>query len=108
MSPKQKNINIIHNCEVHFHDWLISRLAENGILVQSQENLSVVLTNHGNSVDAIGQHLKPLQKWNKSKDECYSLSVKLNGKAENNKYLADLMERTAFEGQILWLTLQQD
>ena len=108
MSPKQKNINIIYNCEKLFSDWMKVRLGEKGISISNNKNLSVLLFSHEYELDNFKQHLKPLQKWNKNKDECYRLSTKLNGTAENDEQLATLIEKTAFEGQILWLTLQED
>lgn len=108
MSPEQNSIHIIHNCEKHFFELLRSYLVERGIVLDHQENLSDVLAHYERALDTIKQHLKPLQRWNKTKDECYALSLKLNGNAEKDEYLIDLMEKTAFEGQILWLTLQED
>ena len=108
MSPEQNSINIIHNCEKHFFDLLRTYLVGKGITLDHQENLSDVLAQYEKALDIIKQHVKPLQRWNKTKDECYTLSQKLNGNAEKDEYLIGLMEKTAFEGQILWLTLQED
>ena len=108
MSPKQRNINIIHNCEEHFYNWLKTRLIEMGISVDSQKNLSGILVDHQYELDIIKQHLKPLQKWSKTKDECYSRTTQLNGSAQSDEYLLELVEKTAIEGQVLWLTLQEN
>ena len=108
MSPKQKNINIIYNCEELFSDWMKVRLGEKGISISNSESLSVLLFSHEFELVNFKQHIKPLQMWNRNKDECYKLSTKLNGTAENDELLAALIEKTAFEGQILWLTLQED
>lgn len=108
MSPKQRNINIIHNCETHFYNWLKARLIEMGISVDSQQNLSGILVDHEYELDIIKQHFKPLQKWSKIKDECYSRTAQLNGSAQSDEYLLELVEKTAIEGQVLWLTLQEN
>ncbi|NJN24632.1 MAG: hypothetical protein HC819_00840 [Cyclobacteriaceae bacterium] len=108
MSPRQKNISIIHNCEQHFSEWLKCRLSEKGIADYDYDNLTEVLRHHEKTLGEIRQHIKPLLKWNKIKDECYLLSTKLNGSADSDEYTMSLMEKTAFEGQVLWLTLQQD
>jgi hypothetical protein len=108
MSPKQKNINVIHNCEELFSNWLKVRLGEKGISINESDKLSELLICHGHELANFKQHLKPLVKWNKIKDECYDLSTRLNGIGKNDEQLVDLIEKTAFEGQILWLTLQED
>jgi len=107
MSPKQKNINIICNCEELFSDWLKVRLGEKGISIGKSENLSTLLISHEHELANFNQHIKPLQKWNKRKNECYKLSSELNGNSEYNELFVALMEKTAFEGQVLWLTLQE-
>lgn len=106
MSPQQKNIGIIHNCEDHFCDWLKNQLGQNGININDQVGLTEILTNHENRLDSVRQHLKPIMRWNKIKDECFDLSSRLNGNGEGNDQLKALVEKTAFEGQILWLTIQ--
>ena len=106
MIPKQENINIIHNCEELFSKWLLARLGNKGISINGIGGLSELLNSHEQELSDIKQHIKPLRKWNKIKDECYSLTAKLNGAANINDQYAELIEKTAFEGQILWLTLQ--
>ena len=108
MSPKQKNINIINNCEELFSDWMKVRLGEKGISISNSENLSVLLFSHEYELANFKQHIKPLQEWNKNKDACYKLSTKQNSTTENDELFAALSEKTAFEGQILWLTLRED
>jgi len=108
MSPQQKSIDVIHNCEKHFYEWLKMRLDKKEISIEFGNNLSDFLTHHENKLIELEQHLKPLLKWNKVKNECYSLKAKLNGNADNDEYLKALMEKTAFEGQVLWLTLRED
>lgn len=108
MSPKQKNINVIHNCEELFTNWLKVRLENKGISISENDKLSELLICHENEFTYLKQHIKPLLKWNKIKDECYNLTTKLNGTAKKDKQLVRLIEKTAFEGQILWLTLQED
>lgn len=106
MSPQQRNISIIRNCEDHFCDWLKNQLGNNGILTDDQVGLTEILSNHENELDSVRQHLKPIKRWNKVKDECFGLSSRLNGNGESNDKLSVLVEKTAFEGQILWLTIQ--
>ena len=107
MSPKQKNINIIYNCEELFSDWMKVRLGEKGISISKSESLSVLLFSHEFELVNFKQHIKPLQKWNKNKDECYKLSTEINGNSEYNEQFTAFAEKTAFEGQVLWLTLQE-
>lgn len=107
MSPQQKNISIIHNCENHFCDWLKNRLVNHGIPINNQYSLSEILLNHESELEFVRQHIKPIKKWNTNKDECFNLSEKLNGRGNNDDHLMVLIERTAFEGQILWLTIQE-
>jgi len=106
MSPQQKNISIIHNCENHFCDWLKIRLVDQGIPINIKYGLSEILLKHESELEFVRQHIKPIKKWNNSKDECYNLSSKLNGRGSNDDHLLVLIEKTAFEGQILWLTIQ--
>jgi hypothetical protein len=108
MSPRQRNINTIQNCEKHFYIWLKARLKEMGVSVDQQQNLSDILLNYEFELDIIKQHLKPLQRWCQIKDECISLTVQLNGKAQSEENLVEMVEKTAIEGQVLWLTLQED
>lgn len=107
MNPKRKSINIIYNCEELFSDWLKVRLGEKGISICGSENLATLLINHEHEFANFEQHLKPLQKWNKNKDECYKLSTEINGNSEYNEQFTAFAEKTAFEGQVLWLTLQE-
>lgn len=108
MNATNKNINIIHNCEERFYNWLKARLTDQGINLLEQPNLSGILQHYQNELSVYRQHLKPLLKWNRVKNECYELNNKLNGFADNDQYLSELLEKTAFEGQILWLTFQKD
>jgi hypothetical protein len=108
MSPQKKNISIIHNCEEHLFDWLKIRMSEHGISINQQSNLTEVLSDYENEMSFLSQHLKQIQKWNKTKEECYSLSEKLNGFGEEDEKLMYMIERVAFEGQILWLTIQEN
>lgn len=108
MSPRQKNINAIHSCEEYFYNWLKIRLVEEGISIDDQFYLSDLLINHEKDLTVLKQHLKPLQRWNRMKDECYNHSKILNGNVEKDELFARLIEKTAFEGQILWLTLKED
>lgn len=108
MTAIKKNINIIHNCEERFYNWLKSKLSGKGINFIEQPNLSDLLEHYERELLSDNQHLKPLQKWDKVKNECLGQSTRLNGQADQNRDLVDLIERTAFEGQILWLTFQED
>jgi hypothetical protein len=108
MSPQQKGIDIIHNCERHFYEWLKVLVHEKGIDPEKHKNLSEILKLIENNSQDYKQHIKPLIKWDKTKNECYILSDKLNGSAENDEELSELIEKTAFEGQILCLTLRDE
>lgn len=108
MSPQYKNINIIHNCEEHLYNWLKVRLVERGVSVEHTANLSEILEHHESELDTLKQHIKPLKKWNKIKDRCYSLSTSLNGSAEQDEELGNLIEKAAMEGQVLWLTIKEE
>jgi hypothetical protein len=108
MSSKEKDIHIIHNCEEHFYNWLKFRLLQKGILVDKLSTLTDILVNHEKELIALKQHIKQLKKWNRIKDEFYKLNTRLNGDGENDEYLQSLIEKVAFEGQILWLTIQED
>ncbi len=108
MSTVRKNIDIIHNCEERFYNWLKVRLTSQGISPDDQNDLSELLEHYSNELASFRQHLKPLLKWNKVKDECYEMSSALNGHAEQNEDLKELIEKTAFDGQILWLTFQEE
>lgn len=104
MSPRQKNINIIHNCETLFSNWLLVRLGKIGISLKDTCGLSELLNGHDQELANLKQHIKPLRRWNKSKDDCYSLTAK----STVDEHHSELVEKTAFEGQILWLTLRED
>jgi hypothetical protein len=108
MTAIEKNIDVIHNCEERFYNWLKVHLSENGMYRQEQSNLSGILENYETELSTFRQHLKPLLRWNKIKEECYTLTTRLNGQADNDDYLRGLIEKTAFEGQILWLTFQEE
>jgi len=108
MNPQEKNISIIHNCEDHLFNWMKIKLKEHGFSINEQHNLSDILFAFENRMDFLRQHIKSIKKWNKIKDECYSLSSRLNGSAEGDERLNNLVEQAAFEGQILWLTIQED
>lgn len=108
MSPQHKNINIIHNCEEHLCNWLKIRLVEKGVSVDHKADLTEILEHHTEELDTLRQHIKPLKKWNSIKNRCYSMSTKLNGYAEQDEELGNLIEKAAFEGQILWLTIKEE
>ena len=108
MNPQQKNINIVHNCEEHLYNWLKVRLNQHGIYIDKPCSLAEILSLYEKESDALKQHIEPIQKWNKIKDECYELSTKLNGQGEYDDQLYALSERAAFEGQILWLTIREN
>ena len=108
MNATKKNIDIIHNCEERVYNWLKARLTDQGIKLFEQPNLSGILEHYQSELSGYRQHLKPQVKWNRVKDECFELNNKLNGHADNDQYLSELIEKTAFEGQILWLTFQED
>jgi hypothetical protein len=108
MNTVQKNIDIIHNCEERFFNWLLLKLSVQGITPGVQNDLSELLDHHEGDLTSFRQHLKPLVRWNKVKDACYEMSYDLNGHAESDEDLLDLLEKTAFEGQVLWLTFQEE
>jgi hypothetical protein len=108
MNTVQKNIDIIHNCEERFFNWLQLKLSCQGITPGDQTDLSELLDHHEGDLDNFRQHLKPLVRWSKVKDVCYEMSYDLNGQAESDEDLLDLLEKTAFEGQVLWLTFQEE
>ena len=108
MTAHQKNIHIVHNCEEHLLNWLKIILRDHGIVVNDSSNLTEVLAKYEKELDSLRQHIKPLKKWNKIKNECYSLYTKLNGNGENDELFFTLSERAAFEGQILWLTIREN
>jgi len=108
MNTIEKNIGIIHNCEERFYNWLKSRLSDHGINQLDQADLSGLLELYEGELSGFKQHLKPLLKWNRIKNECYDLNDRLNGSAMNDESLNNLVEKTAFEGQILWLTFQEE
>jgi hypothetical protein len=108
MNTVQKNIDIIHNCEERFFNWLLLKLSCQGIAPVDQTDLSELLEHYEGELVDFRQHLKPLVRWNRVKDACVELSYDLNGQAENDEDLLDLLEKTAFEGQVLWLTFQEE
>ncbi len=108
MNTVQKNFDIIHNCEERFFNWLVFKLSCQGILPGDQTDLSDLLEHYEEDLISYRQHIKPLVRWNKVKDACYDFNASLNGYAENDEDLIDLLEKTAFEGQVLWLTFQEE
>lgn len=108
MCAIDKNIDIIHNCEERFYNWLKSRLIDHGIKLHDENNLSGLLEHYEAELSSFKQHLKPLLKWNRIKDECYNMNERMNGRAKSDEFLNNLVEKTAFEGQILWLTFQEE
>lgn len=108
MSPQKRNISIIHNCEDHLFNWLKIRMSEHGISFDQQSNLTEVLCNYESELSFLRQHIKQIQQWNKIKEECYSLSSELNGYGEQDENFMNLVEKVAFDGQILWLTIQEN
>ena len=108
MSPQQKNISIIHNCEEHLFNWLKIRLHDHGVLTLDHNCLSDILSNYEKDLEFLRQHIKTIKKWNQIKEECYSLSSEMNGSGDNDEHLQGLIEKAAFEGQVLWLTIQED
>lgn len=108
MNTVKKNIDIIHNCEERFFNWLRLKLSCQGITPGDKNDLSELLDHHEGDLVSFRQHLKPLVRWSKLKDTCYEMSYDLNGQAESDEDLLDLLEKTAFEGQVLWLTFQEE
>ena len=108
MIKQQKNLGIIHNCEELFSKWLKARLENRGIPITNGEQLSELLINYEHELANLKQQIKPLQKWNKIREECVELKTTINGGVGNDEHLSKLIEKTAFEGQILWLTFQDD
>lgn len=108
MNDLDKHIDIIHNCETRFYNWLKFRLGEKGILMSDRCDLSELLVNYENELNTYRQQIKPLQKWDKIKCECYELGSSLNGHADDDIAFAKLVEKTAFDGQVLWLTFQEE
>ncbi len=101
-----KYIDIIHTCEDLFSEWLIKRLKLIGREVSRDLAFSDILSIYENELSIDQQHIKPLMKWNEHKTKCYSYTTdKMNG---NSKNIQDFMEKTAFDGQVLWLTLQEN
>jgi hypothetical protein len=108
MTAVEKNIDVIHNCEQRFYNWLKFHLSSHGVYGIDQSDLSGILQHYEGELTMFKQHLKPLLKWNKIKEECYTLNTQLNGRAETDENLQKLIEKTAFEGQVLWLTFQEE
>ncbi len=108
MSPVRKNIDIIHSCERHFYNWLKTQLVNRGIIDDGQFTLSGLLSKHIRDLGEYKQILVPLNNWDKRKKECYKIDSVLANDGELQDADMKLFEQTAFEGQILLLTFQEN
>jgi len=107
MSPNHNHLLMIHHCEDLFKEWLSLKLSDMGIPVNTSTALSDILNRYGNKMKKNQQHLRPLLRWDQRKNECYKLEELLSRK-DNGSQHQQLIETTAFEGQILWLTIKND
>ena len=107
MSPQQKNLSIIHNCEEYLLNWLKEKMNEQGIAPSNQGNLSDLLTCHEEALTFLNQHIKPIKKWISTKREYERLSATERPDENSEEQLSTLGEKVAFEGQVLWLTIQE-
>ena len=83
-------------------------MSERGIAIDQLNNLTDILRKYESELFFLHQHIKQIQKWNEVKEECYELSSELNGYGEQDDRLSNLVEKVAFDGQVLWLTIQED
>ena len=60
MTAIEKNIDVIHNCENRFYNWLKVHLCDHGIYRQDQSNLTGILEHYERELSTFRQHLKPL------------------------------------------------
>jgi hypothetical protein len=108
MNTSHNHLSTIHHCEDLFKEWLSLKLSDLGIQTNSQTELSDILDKYAGKMKKNQQHLKPLARWDQRKKECYKLfnePLASNG----SEYIENrLIESTAFEGQILWLTIKND
>ncbi len=101
------NFDTIQNCEQHFCKWIKVRLHQHGIHTDYHQNLKELLHRHSEELDQMEQHIKPLKRWCQIKDECYGLAGDMDDVATfDEPQIKELMEKIAFEGQILLLTMQ--
>lgn len=97
-----KWIGIISQCEKLFIEWLSNKLTSAGHSIQNNSDLSEILVSYENKCKGDQQHIKPLLSWNDKRSYCLE-------RLENSQYDNDLhylLEKTAFEGQVLLLTFK--
>lgn len=95
-----KWIGIISHCEKLFTEWLCKKLSQAGHSMQTDADLSEILLKYEKKCSGDQQHVKPLLSWNDKR--CFCLNQIKNG--QYDKDLQYLLEKTAFEGQVLLLT----
>ncbi len=108
MSPLRRNIDIIHTCEQHFYNWLRTQLLSKGIESSEKQTLSALLSKHLRDLAEFRQQLIPLNKWDKQKTKCYKIKSISSDDSDLNDAELELFEQTAFEGQILLMTFQDN
>lgn len=81
-------------------------MQKHGIQINQRSNLTEILFNHENQMSFLNQHLKQIQQWNKIKEECYDLSTRALNDYKDDERLENLVEKAAFDGQVLWMTIQ--
>jgi hypothetical protein len=100
----EKWIGIISQCEKLFIEWLCHKLSQAGHSIKGDSDLSEILVNYEKKCNGDQQHLKPLLSWNDKR--CLCLDQLKNDQSVPDKELKYLLEKTAFEGQVLLLTFK--
>ena len=79
-----------------------------GIKINQKSNLTEILFNYQNQMSFLNQHLKQIRQWNEIKEECYDLSSRNLHDYDQDERLERLVEKVAFDGQVLWMTIQEN
>ncbi len=108
MKTINQHISTINFCENLFCTWVKNELRKVGVELNGEIEFSEILSRYTKEFQSENQHIKPLVRWNENKKRCVNLSSKKNLVNGDFKNYESLLEKTAFDGQVLWLTLKNN
>jgi hypothetical protein len=102
------SIHAIHRCENLFFDWIYDKLRNLDVAVPRNIDLSDVISLYEHKLHPENQLLKPLKQWDKKRAQCLHISAGDHAADHlSDAEYQQMLETTAFDGQVLWLTLKK-
>jgi len=98
----------LDQCEEQFRNWLLKKLSKQGCIVHDNQSFRDLLKTYEHYVNSDHQHINPLLNWMKENQRCQNMKTIYLTQHQLTRDDLYLLEKTALNGAVLWLTFQDN